>query len=47
MPQKVEIHVNPQITFSPRITVIFPIRVSVIVKLFEKLLNVIRKGGNA
>lgn len=43
MPEKFELHINPQITVSPKITVSFPIRVTVIVKLFERLLNVVKK----
>lgn len=40
-----ELHINPKIIVSPKVIVKFPIRVTVIVKLFERLLNVIRKGG--
>jgi len=44
---KIQIIVKPVVTVSPKISVTFPIKTTVIVKLFERLINVIRKGGNA
>ena len=45
MPEKIVIEIKPVVTVSPRITVSFPISVTTVVKLVERLVNVVRKNG--
>ena len=47
MVDKIQIIVKPVVTVSPKISVTFPIKTTVIVRLLDRLLKVIRKGGNA